>query len=331
MEQRTNCGLTAGVLCNVQQYFNSLEPLSDEVTDGNVVHAMFSFQIYRKGLHGGLRQAAAIFLHFCCLDSSEEPLKQNDLNKIKGPVPLSLTACYKERSEGASRTTGDDHKVVNQARRLICNHPKLKGRSLSVESAREVMGQIFDEIVALIFKVESLLLLRTRLKCLEKQFKEDSFFRWLIIEQWEQLRQNSGNPAATWISTKEIEKNNDAFDKWIDKFAPKPEQTRGESFWIRMGESAIEKHQLHKARNGILSKYHPNWKYMRGDFPGFCTDFFVHLKHSTFQGSLKKRKLKGETLQTQATRHNKYGLQVDYLIFSDDEEIFWTSVHLTHK
>ena len=34
MEQRTNRGLTAGVLCNVQRYFNGLEPLSDEVTDG---------------------------------------------------------------------------------------------------------------------------------------------------------------------------------------------------------------------------------------------------------------------------------------------------------
>ena len=61
MEQRTSCSLTARMLCNVQRHFNDLNPLSDKVTNGNVVHAMFSFQeIYRKGFH-----AAAMLRHFC--------------------------------------------------------------------------------------------------------------------------------------------------------------------------------------------------------------------------------------------------------------------------
>ena len=335
MDKRTNRGLTAGVLCNVQRYFNGLKPLSDKVTDGNVVHAMFAFQIYRKGFHGNILQASAMYRHFCRLESSEVPLKQNGLAKIKGAVPLSLTAYMKERFDGTRRrTTHDDHKVVKQARHLICNHPKLKGMSLTEESAREVMEQVFEDIVALLSKAENKILLRTRLKSLERQFKKDSFFPQLICEQWEKLRKNSGNPAATWISAKEIENNNDAFDKWIAKFAPKPKETTGAPFWIRMGKTKCELKQLDQARNGILSTNgNPNWKYihMICDFPLSCTDFFVPLVHSTFIGRLKKRKLKGQTRQARATRYIQYGMHLDYLIFSDDEEIFWTCVHLTHK
>ena len=182
------------------------------------------------------------------MEYSEVPLKQNGLAKIKGAIPQSLTAYTKERFDGTRRrTTHDDHKVVKQARRLICNNPKLKEMSLTEESAREVMEQIFEDIIALLStNAESTLLPRTRLKSLEQQLKKDSFFPKLICEQWEKSRKNSGNPAPTWISAKEIEKNNDAIDRWIKKFAPKSKETKGASFFIRLGRTQMDLEQIER-------------------------------------------------------------------------------------
>ena len=129
MESRTNRGLTAGVLCNVQRHFNGLEPLSDNVTDGNVVHAMFAFQIYKNGFHGGTKQASAVYRHFCRLKPSEIPLKQNGLAKTLGAAPRSLQACYKKQ-HAHNNSHEADFQVIKQARRLICNHPLLNGKSL---------------------------------------------------------------------------------------------------------------------------------------------------------------------------------------------------------
>ena len=274
-------------------------------------------------------RASAVFRHFCRFDAS--PLTENNLGKIEGPVPYSLrvTDSVQRKSENRRRTTDDDHKVLNQARRLICNRRDLQGRCESKEDAGEVMRPIFDATVALIRKDVTPNLIKPRLEKLkDNQFREDSFFRELIDELWENHRQNSGNPTATWISPQRITANNDAVDDWIDGFAPAPKESRGKSFWIRLGKSKKESNQLEWARD----KHNPNWKYiMVEDFPGSCEDFFEHLVHSSFRGRLKSRNLKNQTLHTRAMRHIEYWLHVEHAIGIDNQKQLWTRVHMTWK
>lgn len=272
------------------------------------------------------------------MEYSEVPLKQNGLAKIKGAIPQSLTAYTKERFDGTRRrTTHDDHKVVKQARRLICNNPKLKEMSLTEESAREVMEQIFEDIIALLStNAESTLFPRTRLKSLEQQLKKDSFFPKLICEQWEKSRKNSGNPAPLGFPPRKLKRTMMRSIDGLKSLLPNPKRPKGHPFLFDWEEHKwIWNRSNGRARNGILSTNgKPNWKYIHNmtcDSPLPCTDFFVHLLYSSFLGRLRNKRLKGQTRQTRATRHIEYGVHLDNLIFSDDEKIFWTCVHLTHK
>ena len=285
---------------------------------------MFAFQIYRNGFHGGLRQAAAMYRHFCRLKPSEVPLKQNGLKKTLGPAARSLMECRHTR-RNPLRT--DDYKVITQARRLICNHPLLNGKSLTEESASEVMGEVMNDIVPLLSKAESQFTIKYRLKGLEKHFKKNSFFPRLIRDQWEtKFRKNSGNPLAVHTSPKEIENNNDVVDELIANCAPKSDETKGTSFWIGMGTTNEELTQIGYAREGIH-----NWNICDSS-QALSMDFFVNMNFESFRNRLKKNKnSKGETKHTRATRYSEYGIQKDKCIFSDDKDTFWTSVHLKQK
>jgi len=330
-EQRVNRGLTAGILCNVQRFVNGLDFLSSEVNHGNVVEAMVAHQIYKNGFHGGLRQAAAFFRHFCRFDESVKPLTENQLGKITGPVPTSLrfTSNVRKSAEVKIRTTKDDHKVIKQARRLLCNHRDLKGRCDDKEAAREVMGPIYTELVELIHKPGSPEHVRKRLDCLIKyHFKKDSFFPELINEQYEKRRKNSGNPTATWHSRQQIKDNNVAFNNLIKNFAPASGESRGNSFWIRTGTiSDRQFKQVGWAMHDCIS----TWKLIETGFPGSCEDLFQNLVYSSLVGRLKPKPLKNETDHARATRHVQYGLSVDRVIGIDNENTLWTLVHLEWK
>lgn len=308
MEQRVNRGLTAGVLCNVQRFCNGLEPLSDDVEYGNIVHAMAAFQVYKEGFHGGLRQAVAVFRHFCRLDNSVNPLTMNRLGKTEGPVPMTLreTNTIQKRKEDRNRTTNDDHKVVEQARRLICNNPNLQGKCASEEAVREIIGPVVDKIIALFQKDNSPDLVKTRLDSLkEHQFEEDSFFSGLIDEHWENHRENSGNSTAAGISNQQITTNNFNVDAWIGEFAPKDGGTKGRTFWIKMGGSQREDRQIKWAENK-----EKRWTLV--DFPGPCKDIFQgELKFESLRERVKPRNRKLQTRHTRATRYPQYGLQAE--------------------
>jgi hypothetical protein len=191
------------------------------------------------------------------------------------------------------------------------------------------MGPIYTELVALIHKVGSPNLVRTRLTGLiDNHFEEGSFFPGLINEQYENRRQNSGNPTATWISNQQITDNNNAVDDLIDGFAPTSEQTKGKSFWIRIGaKSPREREQISRAMNDCDF----SWELIETDFPGSCGDLFQNIVLQSLQGRLRGRKLKNEINTTRATRHTKYGLGLDKIIGLDNENWFWTRVHFKWK
>jgi hypothetical protein len=254
------------------------------------------------------------------------------LAKLEGPVPISLrvTNTVRKRKDDRNRTTDDDYKVVEQARRLICNHPNLQGRCRSEEAAREVIGPVVDAIIALFHKVDSPELIKTRLESLkEHQFEKDSFLPGLIDEHWENRRENSGNSKAAGISNPQIATNNEYVGAWIDKFVPRDGQTRGRSFWIKMGETARETKQIAWAESKSKDKDAVRWKVL--DFPGPYNIFEGKLKFESIRERLKPRKRKKQTRHTRATRYDKYGLELDCRIGKRDKNRSYTLAHFTFK
>ncbi len=335
MRQRIKRGLTAGTLCNIQRFINGLGFLSPTVEWGNIVDAMVAFQIFTNGLHGGRRQSAAMFRHFCRLDESENPLTQNGLRKLEGAVPFSLRTMRSrtERKKNRRRTTDDDCRVIPQARRLICNHPDLKGKCENEEDAREVVGPIFDNVMTLFYEPNNMYAIKTRLDQLKKHFTADSFFPKLIDEHWRNRRMNPGNSNAHNTSNEQTATNNNTCDEWIDKYAPKVGETRGDSFWIRMGKSQIDLKHINEAVNQVTHKHHDNWSFVEGDaFPGPCQEFYEGiLLLGGLQERLRKRNRIGEIRRIRATRHTEYGLEQDKMVGTYDRNIFYTRVHLAFK
>ncbi len=338
MEDRIKRGLTAGTLCNVQRFVNGLAFLSPAVQWGNIVEAMVAYQIHRNGLHGGLRQSAAMFRHFCRLDETETPLTKNDLGKITGEVPKSLRSAWRHRHpEDVRKATANDCKVVLQARRLICNHPDLEGKCDSEEDAREVMGPIFDGIFDLFCKPgdSSREVIKIRLDSLKKHFTEESFFRRLIDERWRKIRWNSGNPMAYGITNEQLVTNNDNCDTWIESFAPQDGQKTGQPFWIRLGDSERELGHIQKALGNERHKRNKGknkkvWSLV--DFPGPCKD--IYGGEHCFMGlreRISPRKRKGESLHIRATRHSRYGLHQEFTVGTRDRRTFYTLVHIVFK
>ncbi len=337
MEDRIKRGLSAGTLCNVQRFVNGREFLSPAVERGNIVDAMVAYQIHRKGLHGGLRQSAAMFRHFCRLDETETPLTKNDLGKITGAVPKSLRLPHQRRHrhpENYRKTTANDCKVVLQARRFICNHPDLKGRCDSEEDAREVMGPIFDDIFELFRKSgdSSREGIKIRLDSLKEHFMEESFFRRLIDERWRETRWNSGNSMAYGITNPQLVINNDKCDAWIERFAPRDGQTRGASFWVQLGESDRELEHIQKALGNKRNKRKNKKIWSLAAIPGPCEHIYDggHL-FLGLRERIKPRKRKGETSHIKATRHLRYGLQQEFIVGTNDHKTFYTLVHITFK